>query len=188
MQGCRPHQVLDCALFRHPARTARIDAGAAALTPLWLPAVAGGLLGCLASAAGVVGARRLWRAPSAPLRVVITGGSSGIGKAMAREFLRRGERSAPQRPMLGPAVGLRKAGCPAARVASKHGAQQGTALPSWPSRLQKRQERCWAPRCRCGDRVLVTSRSEAGAQAAAQQLRQEVGPAVDVQGGPRFGT
>ncbi|KAL4419490.1 hypothetical protein ABPG77_002276 [Micractinium sp. CCAP 211/92] len=97
-------------------------AGAAALTPLWLPAVAGGLLGCLASAAGVVGVKRLWRAPKAPLRVVITGGSSGIGKALAREFLR------------------------------------------------------------CGDRVLVTSRSKGGAQRAAQQLRHETGPDVDVQG------
>ncbi|KAL4451823.1 hypothetical protein ABPG75_007485 [Micractinium tetrahymenae] len=97
-------------------------AGAAALTPLWLPAIAGGLLGGLASAAGVVGARRLWRAPATPLRVVITGGSSGIGKALAREFLR------------------------------------------------------------CGDRVVVTSRSEAGAQRAVQQLRQEAGPGADVQG------
>lgn len=31
---------------------------------------------------------RWWRAPSAPLRVVITGSSKGIGKALAREFLR----------------------------------------------------------------------------------------------------
>lgn len=31
---------------------------------------------------------RWWRAPTAPLRVVITGSSKGIGKALAREFLR----------------------------------------------------------------------------------------------------
>ena len=36
--------------------------------------------------------------------------------------------------------------------------------------------------CRSGDRVLVTSRSEAGAQLAAQQLRLEAGPGADVQG------
>lgn len=105
-------------------------AGVAGLAPLWLPAVAGGMLGGLYSVAHHhIGERRLWRAPAGPLRVVITGGrgssgssscgqtpaltvvatsptshlapthppthasntpggSSGIGKALAREFLR----------------------------------------------------------------------------------------------------
>jgi hypothetical protein len=34
------------------------------------------------------GVVRFWRAPTAPLRVVITGSTKGIGKALAREFLR----------------------------------------------------------------------------------------------------
>lgn len=38
--------------------------------------------------------------------------------------------------------------------------------------------------CRCGDRVVVTSRSQEGAERAAEQLREEVGPAADVKGGP----
>lgn len=34
------------------------------------------------------GMRRFWRAPTTQLRVVITGGGKGVGKALAREFLR----------------------------------------------------------------------------------------------------
>lgn len=39
------------------------------------------------------------------------------------------------------------------------------------------------PPCRCGDSVVVTSRSEAGAQRAAELLREEVGTTVHVTGG-----
>lgn len=97
-------------------------AGAAALSPVWLPLVAGGALGGLYSAANHIGVRRLWRSPTGPLRVVVTGGSTGIGKALAREFLRS------------------------------------------------------------GDRVIVTSRSLAGAQRAVEQLREEVGLGIDITG------
>ena len=34
---------------------------------------------------------RLWRPPQNPLNVVITGGSKGLGKALAREFLQHGD-------------------------------------------------------------------------------------------------
>lgn len=34
------------------------------------------------------GMRRFWRAPTGPLNVVITGATRGLGKALAREFLR----------------------------------------------------------------------------------------------------
>lgn len=58
--------------------------------------VAGGVLGGLATAAhDFIGVQRLWRSPPAPLRVLITGGSSGVGKALAREFLRQGSATTP---------------------------------------------------------------------------------------------
>ncbi|PSC70796.1 chlorophyll b reductase [Micractinium conductrix] len=97
-------------------------ASATALTPLWAPALAGAALGGVYSAMFSQLARSCWCAPPAPLRVLVTGGSQGIGKALAREFLR------------------------------------------------------------CGDRVLVTSRSEAGAEAAVANLKEEVGSDVDVVG------
>ncbi|KAI3437866.1 hypothetical protein D9Q98_000312 [Chlorella vulgaris] len=96
--------------------------GAASAAPLWLPVLAGGVLGAMSLAAHEHGVRRLWRSPDTPLRVLITGGSSGVGKALAREFLK------------------------------------------------------------CGDSVLVTSRSAAGSQAAAEQLREEAGGGGRVMG------
>ena len=60
----------------------------AVVTPMWLPAVTGGAIGLLFAALNRAGLRRFWRAPAAPLNVVVTGSSRGIGKAIAREFLR----------------------------------------------------------------------------------------------------
>lgn len=43
---------------------------------------------------------RLWRAPKAPQRVVITGSTKGIGKALAREFLRSPPAPSPLMPRI----------------------------------------------------------------------------------------
>jgi len=60
-------------------------------SPSWLPIAAGAALGALFFALNRAGIKHVWKEPKAPLRVVITGGSKGIGKALAREFLRRGD-------------------------------------------------------------------------------------------------
>jgi chlorophyll(ide) b reductase len=56
-----------------------------------VPILSGSLLGVFYAALNRAGMRRFWRAPDLPLRVAITGGSRGIGKALAREFLRAGD-------------------------------------------------------------------------------------------------
>lgn len=65
--------------------------------PNWLPLVVNGALGGMALGLTYVGLnnagmRLVWRSPREPLNVVITGGTKGIGKALAREFLRAGDR------------------------------------------------------------------------------------------------
>jgi hypothetical protein len=62
-------------------------AGVAA-APIWLPAATGGMVGSLYVLLNRAGMKRFWRAPDSPLNVVVTGGTRGIGKALAREFLR----------------------------------------------------------------------------------------------------
>ena len=52
-----------------------------------LPALTGAAVGALFAALNRFGMRRFWAAPRAPLNVVVTGGTRGIGKAVAREFL-----------------------------------------------------------------------------------------------------
>lgn len=53
-----------------------------------MPAMMGATVGGLFAALNRAGMRKFWRAPNTQLNVVITGASRGVGKALAREFLR----------------------------------------------------------------------------------------------------
>ena len=56
--------------------------------PVWGPAAVGAIVGVAYAALNRLGMKRIWRAPYSPLNVVVTGGTRGLGKAMAREFLK----------------------------------------------------------------------------------------------------
>jgi hypothetical protein len=136
-------------------------------------------MGGLATAAhDFIGVQRLWRLPHGPLRVVITGGSSGVGKALAREFLRYGcllcacdnsIKGLTCKEQVGAfllcALNSETICALVCRFLTK---PAPTLTPSPPGR--------------CGDRVMVTSRTAQGAQAAMQQLREEVGPDANITG------
>jgi len=59
--------------------------------PLYAPALLGACLGGLFAALHRHASVRLWRPPAAPLRLVITGGTRGLGKALARQALLAGD-------------------------------------------------------------------------------------------------
>ena len=62
------------------------------VSPCWLPALVGGGIGLGFSLLNRFGVRHYWREADRPLNVVITGSTRGIGKAVARVFLRQASR------------------------------------------------------------------------------------------------
>ncbi len=64
------------------------DVAGVSMGGAWGPAAMGAVLGSLYAALNRFGMKRFWRMPHAPLNVVVTGGTKGLGKAIAREFLR----------------------------------------------------------------------------------------------------
>lgn len=60
------------------------------LEDTYRPALLGVALGTAFCVLGRYALARLWRRPSQPLRVVVTGGTRGLGKALAREHLAAG--------------------------------------------------------------------------------------------------
>ncbi|KXZ52908.1 hypothetical protein GPECTOR_8g287 [Gonium pectorale] len=68
--------------------TASALLGLHAAVPVISGAAVGGLFACLHRFCS----HRVWRAPAQPLSIVLTGGSRGLGKALARELLAGGDR------------------------------------------------------------------------------------------------
>lgn len=79
---------LRSACLHHPTSAFAGCTAGVAIAPVWLPVLAGGALGGLYATLHRLCVRHAWRAPKGPLTVVVTGGARGIGKALAREFLR----------------------------------------------------------------------------------------------------
>eukprot|EP00892_Ulva_mutabilis_P000862 jgi/Ulvmu1/10777/UM069_0011.1 len=59
--------------------------------PTWACGTVGFFIGAVFSLAHRAAIKRVWTLPDAPLNVVITGGTRGLGRALVREFLRNGD-------------------------------------------------------------------------------------------------
>eukprot|EP00775_Hariotina_reticulata_P011450 gene11450-11596_t len=80
------HKPLGLVLFSAYVLGAASDlAGVAG--PVWVPTLLGAAIGSVFAVVNRYCKMRLWRPPAAALNVVITGGTKGLGKALAREFL-----------------------------------------------------------------------------------------------------
>ena len=77
--------------------------------PVWGPTAVGAIVGAAYAALNRLGMKRIWRAPYSPLNVVVTGGTRGLGKAMAREFLKCGPDN--NVPLISTSVSPGHAGC-----------------------------------------------------------------------------
>lgn len=59
--------------------------------PTWVCGTVGFFIGAVFSLAHRAATKRVWKLPDAPLNVVITGGTRGLGRALVREFLHNGD-------------------------------------------------------------------------------------------------
>ena len=137
--------------------------------PTWGPAAVGAVIGAAYAALNRFGMRRIWRAPHAPLNVVVTGGTRGLGKAMAREFLR--SESTPAACMT--AILCKLHYClrlPLAIILHRSGFRSDM---SWTLTMPCQLQHPCMHACRCGDKVYISSRSMAGVRKAMTQLREE---------------
>ncbi|KAI8465292.1 MAG: hypothetical protein J3K34DRAFT_525516 [Monoraphidium minutum] len=131
--------------------------------PLWAPAAAGACLGGTFAALHRHAAVRLWRPPSGPLRLVVTGGTRGLGKALARQALLAGDSviitgrsaaaaSAAAAEITREVAALREMGAAAAGGADAAAVAHGGAVP-----------RVFGVECDVSDAAQVRALGEASA-------------------------
>ena len=124
----------------------------------------GATVGGLYAALNRAGMRKFWRSPTTQLNVVITGGGKGVGKAVAREFLRSANHHACHADYDLLHVSKHHVRCARTCFACCY-----LASVSCPT-LQCAECMCF----RSGDQVFITSRTAAGVQDVVTDMHAEV--------------